>query len=89
LIGINTSKVVVTSANRSSRGAGLRDLCGIVTQDRVGATLYFAGEFNIFVRVVAVCAAPASPHPIRLPFAAQKGAFDLGAFNGHRQRYAA
>jgi hypothetical protein len=51
LIGINTSAAFGASANQFARAAGLRDLCGIVTQDRLVATLYFAGEFKAFVPV--------------------------------------
>jgi len=89
LIGINTSVRAGASANRSPRDARLHHLCGIVTQDRLGATLYFAGEFKAFVPVATTLPVAAASHHNHIIIAAQEGAFDLGAHSGQRQRYAA
>jgi hypothetical protein len=66
-----------------------RHLCGIVTQDRLQATLYFAGEFKTFVRFAAMHIVAARALHNHLFIAAQEGASDLGAHSGQRQRYPA
>jgi len=61
------------SLHHPPNGAGLRHLCGIVTQDRMGATLYFAGEFKTLVPTIAISRRDGRSHHPIIPIPAQEG----------------
>jgi hypothetical protein len=52
---------------------GMRQLCGIVTQDRIEATLYFPGEFKALMGTIAIRSCGGPNHHNLIRFTRQKG----------------
>jgi hypothetical protein len=57
----------------SSHRQQIRDLCGIVTQDRTPTTLYFPAEFKALMEAIAIRSCGGHSHHNHIVFSRLKG----------------